>query len=97
LRAFGADVLESEPPQLDNALIRAFQSREPGMDGRILLTPHAAFFAAESRIEMRMKSAQRMLDAIQGVPLRNCVNFHYLRRPRALVFPTTPPPWELST
>jgi phosphoglycerate dehydrogenase-like enzyme len=93
LRAFGADVLESEPPRPDHPLISAFRARDPQLDGRILLTPHAAFFATESRIEMRTKSAQRMLDAIRGIPLRNCVNSKYLRDARVPILPSPPPPW----
>lgn len=96
LRAFGADVLESEPPQPDHPLIRAFQSREPDLIGRVLLTPHAAFFTTESLAEMRVKSAQKMLDAISGVPLRNCVNYQFLRSCRAAVIPTLPAPWEIN-
>jgi D-3-phosphoglycerate dehydrogenase/C-terminal binding protein len=96
LSAFAADVLETEPPDHAHPLIRAFHERAPWLNGRMLLTPHAAFFAVESRIEMRRKSAQRMLDAVSGVPLRNCVNASFLRNPRAAVLPAVLPPWEVG-
>lgn len=85
LRAFAADVLESEPPDVRHPLIAAYLDRTPWLDGRVLLTPHAAFYAQESRREMRVKAARQMLRAAQGLPLRNCVNSVYLKRPRTPV------------
>lgn len=93
IQAFGADVLDPEPPHVEHRLIKIFRSAE--CSGRILLTPHSAFYASESRTEMRTKAAQRMLEAVQGIPLRNCVNSDCLRNPRAPVWPTSPPPWDL--
>ena len=43
------DVLPEEPPDPDHPLIQAFRRREPGLDGRLLLTPHVAWFSARSR------------------------------------------------
>jgi phosphoglycerate dehydrogenase-like enzyme len=82
LRAFAADVLESEPPDPKHPLIAALKNRKPQFDGRIMLTPHAAFYAQESWREMRIKSATQMLRAAQGLPLRNCVNAIHLKQPR---------------
>ncbi|MGD0202177.1 MAG: NAD(P)-dependent oxidoreductase, partial [Bryobacteraceae bacterium] len=96
VRAFGADVLEDEPPLRAHPLIEAFSNREAWLDGRVLLTPHAAFYAEESRAEMRRKAAARMLDAVTGVPLRNCVNFRFLHDARARVLPVATPPWEVE-
>jgi phosphoglycerate dehydrogenase-like enzyme len=90
LRAFAADVLESEPPNPKHPLVRAYTRREPSLDGRILLTPHAGFYAQESRHEMRVKSATQMLRAAQGLPLRNCVNINHLKRPRTSVIGFSP-------
>jgi phosphoglycerate dehydrogenase-like enzyme len=96
LAAFGADVLESEPPSSDHPLIRAYTTREPWLDGRMLLTPHAAFQSIEAKIEMRTTAARRMLDALRGVPLRNCVNAHRLSRARTAVAPAATVPWEID-
>jgi C-terminal binding protein len=86
LRGYAADVLEPEPPDPTDPLIEAFVSRERWLDGRVLLTPHAAFYTKESRREMRVKAAEQMLRAARGLPLRNCVNNEYLREPRTPVF-----------
>jgi len=86
IRAYGADVLEKEPPDPACPLVKAFRDREPWLDGRVLLTPHAAFYTEESRREMRVKAAEQMLRAARGLPLRNCVNARFLERPRTPVF-----------
>jgi lactate dehydrogenase-like 2-hydroxyacid dehydrogenase len=86
LRGYAADVLEPEPPDSTAPLIEAFFNRETWLDGRVLLTPHAAFYTKESRREMRVKAAEHMLRAARGLPLRNCVNSEYLREPRTPVF-----------
>jgi C-terminal binding protein len=85
LRAYAADVLDAEPPDPRDPLIEAFANREPWLDGRVLLTPHAAFYTEESRREMRVKAAEQMLRAARGLPLRNCVNSEHLEQPRTPV------------
>jgi lactate dehydrogenase-like 2-hydroxyacid dehydrogenase len=82
LQAYAADVLHPEPPSPRHPLIKAYIKKESWLDGRLLLTPHAAFYAEESRREMRMKAARQMLRAVQGLPLRNCVNAKFLKEPR---------------
>ena len=49
---------------------------------RVLITPHAAFYAEESRIEMRRKAAEAVKRLIEGKPLRNCVNKKWLKEAR---------------
>ncbi|GHU43757.1 hypothetical protein FACS1894190_14550 [Spirochaetia bacterium] len=78
LGTFASDVMEIEPPENANPLIRAFSKGEPWLDGRMILTPHSAFYAVESRHEMREKAARQMWNAVNGIPLRNCVNKEYL-------------------
>lgn len=85
IKFFGADVLECEPPTTDYALIKSLVNRERWLDGRVLLTPHAAFYAEESRIEMRTKAAEQMKNVALNVPLRNCVNKEYLVNPRTAI------------
>jgi hypothetical protein len=41
----GLDVLPEEPPDPAHPLIEAFRRRAPGLDGRLLLTPHIAWFS----------------------------------------------------
>jgi len=82
---FAADVLENEPPSKNHKLIKAYSNKEDWLYGRVVLTPHSAFYAAESVNEMRVKAARQMLNAVQNVPLRNCVNAEFLVKQRALV------------
>lgn len=85
IRFFAADVLESEPPSLKHKLIQAFQENDEDICSRVLLTPHAAFYAQESQLEMRQKAAQVLSDLAKGLPLKNCVNKEYLVNARAAV------------
>jgi hypothetical protein len=48
--------------------------REPGLDGRLLLTPHVAWFSAAGRADLRRKSAETARDYLRAGRLRNCVN-----------------------
>jgi phosphoglycerate dehydrogenase-like enzyme len=70
----GLDVLPEEPPDPEHPLIQAFRRREPGLDGRLLLTPHVAWFSEAGRTDLRRKSATTVQDFLQQGRLRNCVN-----------------------
>jgi lactate dehydrogenase-like 2-hydroxyacid dehydrogenase len=70
----GLDVLPGEPPDSEHPLIQAFRRREPGLDGRLLLTPHVAWFSAAGRADLRRKSAETVRDYLREGRLRNCVN-----------------------
>jgi lactate dehydrogenase-like 2-hydroxyacid dehydrogenase len=74
VRAAGLDVLEQEPPDPDHPLITAWRNEEEWICGRLLLTPHAAFYCDEALTEMRKKAAQTAYDFIVKQELRNCVN-----------------------
>ena len=79
LRAFAADVLETEPPEPENDhLIEAYINQEEYIRNRMLITPHSAFYAEESQYEMRYKAAEAVKRMIDGLPLKNCVNKEYL-------------------
>jgi len=39
-------------------LIEAWRRREPWLDGRLLITPHAAFYSDEAIVEQRAKAAE---------------------------------------
>jgi D-3-phosphoglycerate dehydrogenase len=74
----GLDVVEREP--LDDERIR----RHP----RVLLTPHSAFYSVEGFNEMRTKGALEARRVLQGEPVRNPVNLHWLENPRAGIAPS---------
>lgn len=62
--ACGLDVLEDEP-----FVPRSLLSCE-----RVILTPHSAFYSAESLLELREKAAQIVVDCLVGRELTTCVN-----------------------
>jgi phosphoglycerate dehydrogenase-like enzyme len=74
LAAFAADVLPQEPPDPAHPLIADYAAGAPWQQGRIVLTPHAAFYSDDCERELREKSARAMLDAWFGLPSRNQVN-----------------------
>ena len=49
IAAAGLDVLPVEPPvEPIPELLRAYRAREPWLEGRLVVTPHAAWFTPES-------------------------------------------------
>jgi phosphoglycerate dehydrogenase-like enzyme len=70
----GLDVLPGEPPDPQHPLVQAFRRREPGLDGRLLLTPHVAWFSPDGQADLRRKSAETVRDFLVAGRLRNCVN-----------------------
>ncbi len=85
LRAFGTDVLEIEPPAHDHPLIKAYNQRAGFLKGRLLITPHMAFYAKESREELRRKSALAILSMINNKPIENCINYSFLQNSQVIV------------
>ncbi|MGH8419935.1 MAG: C-terminal binding protein [Pseudomonas sp.] len=74
LSGAGLDVLPSEPADRDHPLIAAWASREPWLDGRLLLTPHAAFFSPESVEDLRRLAITTVVDFLRDGTLRACIN-----------------------
>ncbi len=71
------DVLPTEPPE-DHKLIQAFMAREDWIDGRLLLSPHAAFFSVPGQRDLRRKAIESMVSYLGHDDLRNCVNTGHL-------------------
>jgi phosphoglycerate dehydrogenase-like enzyme len=74
----GLDVLPQEPPDPDHELIAAWRLQPTWLAGRLLLSPHAAFFSPESIRDLRFKAAATVRDALSGAGLRHCVNLEQL-------------------
>ena len=74
LAGVGLDVLPSEPPDMDEPLVQAWQRPDDHLVGKIILTPHAAFFNQESYLEMRTKAAKTAFEFLERGTLKNCVN-----------------------
>jgi len=83
LHAAGIDVWPIEPPA-DYALIRQWQAEEPWIKDRLIVTPHSAFYSADSFTEMRTKGALEAIRVLKGEPVLNCVNEEWLKKPRYL-------------
>jgi D-3-phosphoglycerate dehydrogenase len=72
------DVLPKEPVDTAHPLLRAWKDREKWLDGRLVLTPHAAFYSPDSMVDLRVKSVEVALNYLRGGRLSNCVNREYL-------------------
>ena len=72
--AAGLDVLSTEPADARHPLIAAFLAREPWLEGRLALTPHAAFYSPEAQVDLRTKGVETALAYLESGDLRNCVN-----------------------
>jgi D-3-phosphoglycerate dehydrogenase/C-terminal binding protein len=73
------DVLPTEPPA-DHPLIRAYTGREAWLEGRLILTPHSAFYSEPGQRDLRRKAVETIRGYLEGGAPRNCVNTGHLRR-----------------
>ncbi len=80
----GLDVLPREPADPGHPLIAAWREREAWLDGRLVLTPHAAFYSPDAMVDLRRKSIEVAVTYLRDGRLTNCVNRHFLvGEPRA--------------
>jgi len=65
----GLDVLPMEPP-VDPVpeLLRAYRAKEEWLQGRLIVTPHSAFFTPQAWDDIRRKSAETVAAALAGKP-----------------------------
>jgi D-3-phosphoglycerate dehydrogenase len=73
LAGAGLDVLEAEPPDPDDPLLR-----DPG----VVVTPHAAFYSEEATVEQQRKAAEQVVAALAGETPAYAVNAEELGRAR---------------
>lgn len=78
----GLDVLPEEPANPRSSIIREAMNGSPWLAGRLLLSPHAAWYSPESQADARRLSAETLVTYLRHGRLRNCVNAEYLRAPR---------------
>ena len=74
------DVLPEEPIPQDHRLLRAVREGAPWAVGRVVLTPHAAFYSPDAMADMRRKSWEVILHFLRDGRLTNCVNREFLSR-----------------
>jgi phosphoglycerate dehydrogenase-like enzyme len=74
LAGVGLDVVPVEPPvEPVPELIRAYRVREPWAEGRLIITPHSAFFSPQAWEDTRVKSAETMRAALLGPKAQNVI------------------------
>ena len=81
IAAAGLDVLPQEPPDPNHPLFQALKNREDWTDGRVIVTPHAAWYSPDGARDCREKGAATALHYLMGGPMRNCVNEQFLTNP----------------
>jgi len=74
LAGAGIDVLEYEPPEPENALVKAWRDLNHPAHDRVILNPHAAFYSEEGLEEMRVKGSENCRRVLLGQAPRNVVN-----------------------
>ncbi|MDQ0995550.1 phosphoglycerate dehydrogenase-like enzyme [Phyllobacterium ifriqiyense] len=72
LAAAGIDTLVKEPPG-DHPLLAAWRSREDWLAGRLVITPHNAFYSDHAAAEMRRNAARTVRILLDEGKLRNQV------------------------
>ena len=69
LSAAGLDVMPVEPPADPvHSLLRAYRERDPALNGRLIVTPHSAYWTPEAERDIRIKSAETMAAALGNNP-----------------------------
>ena len=71
IAAAGLDVLEDEPPDPNNPLLKM---------ENVIVTPHTAFYSDEAFVESRRRVGQEIAAILGGKRPRNCVNREVLDR-----------------
>jgi lactate dehydrogenase-like 2-hydroxyacid dehydrogenase len=74
LGGIGLDTLAKEPPTRDDPLIEAWREDASWIRGRMVITPHSAFYSEPATEDMRVKSIETAMLFLRDGVLRNCVN-----------------------
>ncbi|MBB3930225.1 D-3-phosphoglycerate dehydrogenase/C-terminal binding protein [Kaistia hirudinis] len=77
----GLDVLPREPADPDHPLIKAFAAGEDWLRGRLVLSPHAAFYSPDAIKDMQRKAVEVIVAYLNEGRLTNCVNRQFLKQP----------------
>ncbi|HLS68192.1 MAG TPA: C-terminal binding protein [Kiloniellales bacterium] len=74
LAAAGLDVFPQEPTDPATPWYRTWIEQPEWLRGRLLLSPHTAWLAEESRQDARSKAVETLVAYLERGELRNCVN-----------------------
>ena len=70
--------------QLDgNKLLHHLDTVEKWIDGRLIRSPHAAFYSVPGQRDLRRKAIETVVSYLRDGTLRNCVNLEYLAKRNA--------------
>ena len=79
IAAAAFDVLPEEPPDPEHALFTALKNGEEWTIGRVIVTPHVAWYTPDGVDSAREKAAQTVIRFLTEGILKNCVNGHFLK------------------
>ena len=74
----GCRSLPAEPADANHPLIAAWIKGESWVEGRLTLSPHAAFYSPSSIEDLRRKSVEVVVEYIRNKRLLNCINPQFL-------------------
>ena len=74
IKGAGLDVLPIEPSDDSQRLIVEWENNEEWLRGRLIITPHVAFYSPGALKEMRVKASCEAKRVLEGKPARNVVN-----------------------
>lgn len=74
----GLDVLPEEPANTDHPLIKAYMAKEEWLQGRLMISPHAAFYSPPGLRDLRFKAVATVAQRLRDGSVRNCQNLEYL-------------------
>ena len=77
IRGLGLDVFNEEPPKTKDELTKIWKDKKN--IGRILFTPHVAFYSTEALNEIRLKGVTTIKNFFEKNKLKNCINTKYLK------------------
>jgi len=79
IRAIALDVFPIEPADKKHPLVKAWLE-EDWAKGRIIFTPHSAFYSPTGLNFLREKALKTCIDHLEGIKTANCVNTQYLKK-----------------
>lgn len=74
----GLDVLPQEPADANHPLIKAYMAREEWLEGRLMVSPHAAFYSPPGLQDLRFKAVATAAQRVRDGSVRNCQNLAFL-------------------
>jgi lactate dehydrogenase-like 2-hydroxyacid dehydrogenase len=82
IHAAGLDVLPDEPMRRTHRLLREWTENAPWLEGRMIVTPHAAFFSPPGLDDLRRIACETAYLYLSKGELRDCVNLAQLKNRR---------------